>query len=56
MEQKVWFWQENSSLYVQIWVTDKLEGIVNCEWLCSDGVIDFKPTYKENNEWKDTNK
>lgn len=49
MEQKVCFLQENLSLYVQIWGADKLEGIVNCEWLCSDDAIDSKPVYKENN-------
>lgn len=56
MELKDWFWLENSSLYVQIWGADKLEGIVNCEWLHSGGVIDSKSAYKENNEWKDTSK
>lgn len=42
-------WQKKPSLYVQIWGADKLERIVNCERLCSDGVIDSKPAYKENN-------
>ena len=30
---------------------DKLDGMVNCKWLCLDGVIASKLACKENNGW-----